>query len=146
MFGQTLVLVGVAVIGAAILVSLAWYAFSRMGQPQANVSSPLLCAFREAGASEWTDGTVQYDGTLLVHRQIPSGVVTLWERNYLDLGVAERIDPSGISRRWVDLEQGLSVPCSYLGTSFQLALSPAHYTALRSWIEAAPPGWNSNVA
>nr|MBA2695183.1 DUF2550 family protein [Actinomycetota bacterium] len=21
-----------------------------------------------------------------------------------------------------------------------------HYTALRSWLEAAPPGWNSNVA
>ena len=29
---------------------------------------------------------------------------------------------------------------------YQLALSPAAYTALRAWLESSPPGFNVNVA
>ena len=31
-------------------------------------------------------------------------------------------------------------------TSFEIALAQAPYTALRSWLEAVPPGHNVNVA
>jgi hypothetical protein len=31
-------------------------------------------------------------------------------------------------------------------TNYELALSPAAYTALRAWLESSPPGFNVNVA
>ena len=38
------------------------------------------------------------------------------------------------------------VPCSDGDNDFELALQGPAYTALRSWQEAAPPGYNVNVA
>lgn len=40
----------------------------------------------------------------------------------------------------------IAVPCDYAGERFELALGLEHYTALRSWLESVPPGWNANVA
>ena len=31
-------------------------------------------------------------------------------------------------------------------SDYQLAMSPAAYTALRAWLESSPPGFNVNVA
>lgn len=143
---SSFILILMAALAAIGLILLAWYLFSRVGQSAFNVSSPSPCAYRSDVSQDWIDGTVQYDGTMLVHRQTPSGTVHRWERNYLDLGVAERLDPRGVSQRWSGVEQALGVPCCYQGVSFHLLLSPARYTALRSWVEASPPGWNSNVA
>ncbi|NUR82003.1 MAG: DUF2550 family protein, partial [Dermatophilaceae bacterium] len=38
------------------------------------------------------------------------------------------------------------VPCADGDGTFELALQGPAYTALRSWQEAAPPGYNVNVA
>mgnify|MGYP002653087950 CR=1 FL=1 len=41
--------------------------------------------------------------------------------------------------------QGLiKVPVSYGTSTFDLAMDERHYTALRAWVEAVPPGWNSS--
>jgi len=44
------------------------------------------------------------------------------------------------------LPEAVEVTCHYAEDTFQLALSPAAYTAMRSWLESAPPGFNVNVA
>jgi hypothetical protein len=38
------------------------------------------------------------------------------------------------------------VPCADGDKRFELALQGPAYTALRSWQEASPPGYNVNVA
>jgi len=40
----------------------------------------------------------------------------------------------------------VGVRCYYGKVEFDLAVQPPAYTALRSWLEAAPPGSTANVA
>ena len=44
------------------------------------------------------------------------------------------------------IHQAVGVGCAHEGDRFELAMAPGPYTALRSWLEAAPPGQNVNVA
>jgi hypothetical protein len=44
------------------------------------------------------------------------------------------------------LPDAFRVPCTDGDDDFELALQGPDYTALRSWQEAAPPGYNVNVA
>ena len=43
------------------------------------------------------------------------------------------------------LADPVAVTCRYQGSTFQLAVSEAAYTALRAWLEATPPGAASTV-
>jgi hypothetical protein len=40
----------------------------------------------------------------------------------------------------------VTVECHDGTDVFSLALAPAAYTAMRSWLESSPPGFNVNVA
>ena len=44
------------------------------------------------------------------------------------------------------IQEAVGVGCSHELERFDLALAPGPYTALRSWLEASPPGRNVNVA
>ena len=44
------------------------------------------------------------------------------------------------------MPDAVPVPCTDNGVTFELALTPGAYTALRSWSEASPPGSTANVA
>lgn len=68
-----------------------------------------------------------------------------WDRSDLQVGIGGWIEGLDVSSR-LDGRQMISVPCRYAGQTFELAVSQASYTALRSWVEAVPPGWNADVA
>ena len=66
-----------------------------------------------------------------------------WLRQRLLL---EAPEPLGANESIPLLPDASRVPCSDGDTRFDLALQGPAYTALRSWQEAAPPGYNVNVA
>lgn len=65
-----------------------------------------------------------------------------WMRHELDLGA-----PSLLSDPVPGLPvDAVSVSGISANSDYQLAMSPAAYTALRAWLESSPPGFNVNVA
>ena len=48
--------------------------------------------------------------------------------------------------RIAGLPEAVTVDCHYGTDTFALALAPSAYTAMRSWLESSPPGFNVNVA
>lgn len=64
-----------------------------------------------------------------------------WERARLQLDA-----PSAPREVISGMPEAVEVTCHYGGDTFQLALAPNAYTAVRSWLESAPPGFNVNVA
>lgn len=144
----SVMLVVMALVAAVVLVALGWWAFSRYGGPPRAVSPPVPCGYRVGADDPWTVGTLHYEEDLLVHRG-PGGLSMLtqhrWARVGLDLGIAHHAEAATVSARLPDVPL-VAVPCTYGRTHFFLALPEEHYTALRSWVEAAPPGWNTSVA
>ncbi|MCE0485568.1 DUF2550 family protein [Ornithinimicrobium sediminis] len=144
----SVLLVVMAILAAVVLVGLGWWAFSRFAGPPHSASQPITCGYRAAEDDPWAVGVLHYEGDLLVHRR-PGGLSMTtqhrWARVGLDLGFADQVDGRDVSDRLPDVPL-MAVPCRYGATSFWLALTEEHYTALRAWVEAAPPGWNSNVA
>ena len=66
-----------------------------------------------------------------------------WERAVLDLDPPQDVRRSDV----IDLlPDAAPVRCTYGSDTFELALTPHAYTALRSWAEASPPGSAANVA
>ncbi len=65
----------------------------------------------------------------------------VWDRNRLDVET-----PEILTELIAGLPEGIQMRCHHEGDSFDLALSPAAYTATRSWLESSPPGFNVNVA
>ena len=105
-----------------------------------------LCGHRRAGSTHWRLGLLRLGTTRL--EWFPLLGLTLrprheWERHGLDLDAplmlvgADRIDL---------LPDAVGVHCYYGDLEFDLGLQTPHYTALRSWLEAAPPGSRANVA
>ena len=137
-----LVLIALAVLAAALLVAVGWFVFARFSaRPHA-----FPCAYRQDESSAWSRGLLCYDAGRLDHfggggpRRSPSD---RWQRSVLELGMARSEDPAQVP--WLD-PPVIAVPCDYAGERFELALGLKHYTALRSWLESVPPGWNANVA
>ena len=62
-----------------------------------------------------------------------------------DLEVLERREPSG-PEAFAVMAGAIVVVCRYAGQRLELAMSPQAYTGFASWLEAAPPGQNVNVA
>jgi hypothetical protein len=64
-----------------------------------------------------------------------------WERVRLQLDA-----PGNPHEVLAGLPDAVEVTCHYGSDTFELALAPTAYTAIRSWLESAPPGFNVNVA
>lgn len=144
------VLLYAAAIGGAVLlllVALGWLYASpgtslRKGVPR------IPAGLRVAERDRWSVGTLVYQDDRLVYRRPgPWGRsrALRWDRFDLEVGIGSWIDGQDVSNRLRGVEM-VTVPCRYGEQTFELAVSPARYTALRSWVEAGPPGWNAGVA
>ncbi|MDQ2755986.1 MAG: DUF2550 domain-containing protein [Actinomycetota bacterium] len=105
-----------------------------------------LCGMRRRSSSRWRLGLLRLGSTQLEWFPL-LGVTTRpvdgWERNRVDLDAPVLLE--GHDR--LDLLPDAVGVQSHVGeVTFELALLPEHYTALRSWLEAAPPGSRANVA
>ena len=106
----------------------------------------VLCAVRDPGAGRWRVGLARYGANGLDWFTL--GGLSLrpsrhWQRTRLEIGPPRRMAPGD---QLDVLPDAVAVACRYNDSSFDLALSPGPYTALRSWLEASPPGFNVNVA
>lgn len=105
-----------------------------------------VCALREPGDDKWRFGLVRYGATGLEWFKL-AGIslrpARRWERTLLEFGTSQHL-PVG-ERPEILIGGALRVDCNYRGRRFELALARASYTALRSWLEASPPGRNVNV-
>ena len=107
----------------------------------------IVCALREPGDRRWRFGLARYGSTglewftLLGFSLRPA---RRWDRGLLNIGASLPLEPG--ERPEVLIPVALRVDCRYRQTRFELALARAPYTALRSWLEASPPGRGVNVA
>jgi hypothetical protein len=93
-------------------------------------------------------GVLVYEADRLLFRQrshLGRYRVRYWNRSDLQVGIGSWIDAQDVSSRLPSV-QIISVRCRYVDQTFELAVSQGRYTALRSWVEAVPPGWNADVA
>ncbi|MEO6142710.1 MAG: DUF2550 domain-containing protein [Dermatophilaceae bacterium] len=106
-----------------------------------------VCALRERGDQRWRFGLARYGTTgvewftLLGFSLRPA---RQWERGLLEVGVGQPLEPG--ERPEILIPAALRVECRYRQARFEIALAQPPYTALRSWLEAAPPGRGVNVA
>lgn len=106
-----------------------------------------VCTLREPADGKWRFGLVRYGATGLEWFKL-AGIslrpARRWERTLLEFGAGQ---PFEAGERPEILSPGsMRVDCRYRGEHFEIALARAPYTALRSWLEASPPGRNVNVA
>lgn len=105
-----------------------------------------LCGHREGPRQQWRLGLVKFADEALEWYTL--GGVSVrpkhrWQRQTLVLDAAQPLEAGD---RISLLPQANRVSCTDGEASFELALQRPAYTALRSWQEAAPPGYNVNVA
>lgn len=103
-----------------------------------------MCGLRKASTG-WRMGLVRYGVGQLEWYAL--GGLTIkpkyrWEQRVLELGSPVTV---GLGDGLDVLTDPIAVTCRHQGDSFQLAVSEAAYTALRSWLEAAPPGAASTL-
>jgi len=106
-----------------------------------------VCALREPADPRWRFGFARYGTTGLEWFTLwglSLRPARQWERTVLDIGTGQPLAPS--ERPEILIPSAWRVDCCYRQESFEIALAQAPYTALRSWLEAVPPGHNVNVA
>lgn len=105
-----------------------------------------LCGLRRSESDRWRLGLIRFGDNALEWYAL--GGVSVrpkhrWLRQRLLLDAPEALQGSDAIPLLPDASR---VPCSDGDGAFELALQGPAYTALRSWQEAAPPGYNVNVA
>lgn len=140
---DALLLVLLAALGGLVILGLGLFAFRVAGERGA-ICPPVPAAYRGTDGT-WRRGTLRFTDNRLAIKG-PGGLAAgPWIRGNLDLGVAGALDLHEAEA--LGRDGGLiRVPVAYGTARFELALGEQHYTALRSWVEAVPPGWNSQVA
>jgi Protein of unknown function (DUF2550) len=104
----------------------------------------MLCALQAPGRRDFRLGLLRFSGGALEWYTLvgPSPrPARQWERPRLELG-----PPEPLHHAIAGLQEAVAVECRYGSESFRLALAPMAYTAMRSWLESSPPGFNVNVA
>lgn len=142
---EILLLVGLVALAALVVMGLGFVMFRRFGD-HGLICPPMPVAYRGSSSEgAWRRGTLRFTDDRLALRG-PGGLSGgPWMRGNLDLGVAGTVN--GSTAQEIGREGLIEVPVSYGSSSFELALDEQHYTALRAWVEAVPPGWmSSNVA
>jgi hypothetical protein len=135
------------VIGTLLVVAVVVLATTYLRRRYIAKGLPLtLCGLRRPGTDRWRLGLIRFGDNALEWYTL--GGVSLrpkgrWLRQRLLLEAPELLSgPESIP-----LLPGASrVPCADGDKRFELALQGPAYTALRSWQEASPPGYNVNVA
>ena len=136
---ESLFLVILAALGALVIVGLGLVAFRLFGD-QGLICPPMPAAYRGASTDgAWRRGTLRFTEDRLTLRGSGGLSVGPWLRGDLDLGIASAV--SGEEAEQLGRHGLIEVPVTYGTSSFDLALGEEHYTALRAWVEAVPPGW-----
>ena len=133
------------VAGALILLALLALAYIFVRRRLLSSGAPLmLCAIQPHGRSQYRLGLLRFSGTTLEWFTLigpsPRSART-WDRTRLELG-----PPTQPETAIAGLPEAVTVDCHYGTDTFSLALAPSAYTAMRSWLESSPPGFNVNVA
>jgi hypothetical protein len=106
-----------------------------------------VCALREPDDGRWRFGLVRYGATGLEWFTL-TGIslrpARRWERSLLQFGAGRALEAG--ERPEILIGGATKVDCRYRDQHFEIALAQAPYTALRSWLEASPPGRNFYVA
>jgi len=112
----------------------------------------MLCGLRERGSHRWQLGLARYS-THSLYWYTLAGPSTRprrrWPRSLLRLAPAQHEDRGGGAQLAPSLSvmpHALVVDCECAGQLFQLALDAGPHTALVSWLEAWPPGYDAHVA
>ncbi|HRW19969.1 MAG TPA: DUF2550 family protein [Dermatophilaceae bacterium] len=131
--------VAVALAVALLLTYLLTIATRRRAIARGGLLTAAVLSVPSHSAGRWRTGFVRFgDGHL---EWFTLGGVTLrprasWPRRLLELG--SPVPSDGTEGLRVE-EPVLVVPCRVGAEEFRLGLGQAAYTALRSWVEAAPP-------
>ena len=134
-------------VGALVVLLLLFLVLTFLRRRAIGRGKPLvLCAVRLPGESRWKVGMARYGTTRLDWFRLGGFTVRAraqWTRAELQLDT-----PHGLQgRERIGLiPDAVGVACRYRGRSFEVALAPGAYTALRAWVESSPPGLNVNVA
>lgn len=135
------------VIGTLLVVALLVLATTYFRRRYIAKGLPLtLCGLRQSGADRWRLGLIRFGDNALEWYTL--GGVSVrpkrrWQRQRMLLDAPQLLHGADSIPLLPDASR---VPCTDGETSFELALQGPAYTALRSWQEAAPPGYNVNVA
>ena len=117
----------------------------------------MICALREPGDRRWRFGLARYGTTGLqwftlfgLSLRPARGRFAVrspgrrWDRGLLNIRASRPLEPG--ERPEILIPGAMRVECRYRRTPFEIALARAPYAALRSWLEASPPGRGVNVA
>jgi len=135
------------VIGTLLVVAIVVLATTYLRRRYISKGLPLtLCGLRQPGTSRWRLGLIRFGDNALEWYTL--GGVSLrpkhrWVRQRLMLDAPKAL---AVEELIPLLPEASLVPCRDGDREFELALQGPDYTALRSWQEAAPPGYNVNVA
>ncbi|HEV7145646.1 MAG TPA: DUF2550 family protein [Pedococcus sp.] len=142
---MTLVISSEVVAGSLILCAVLALTFIFARRRMLGSGAPLmLCALQPHGRSQYRLGLLRFAGSTLEWFTLVGPSLRpsrRWQRADLDLDA-----PVAPGELISGLPDAVTVECRYAGDSFGLALTPAAYTAMRSWLESSPPGFNVNVA
>lgn len=139
---DSLVLVVMAALGALLILGLGLFTFRTFGE-DGTTFPRMPTAYRGQGET-WQRGTLRFSADRVALKG-PGGLSAgPWMRGNLALGVAATAEAD--DERLIGRAGLIKVPVLYGTSSFELALDEQHYTALRAWVEAVPPGWNTQVA
>lgn len=131
-----------AVVVGAVLLSLLYVWLRRRW---ISGGKPLMLCAVSTGRHRWRLGLARIAGDNLDWFSVVGPSLNpehSWMRHELDLGAPKPLaDP--VPGLPVD---AVSVSGISANSDYQLAMSPAAYTALRAWLESSPPGFNVNVA
>lgn len=135
------------VIGTLLVIALLVLATTFLRRRYIAHGLPLtLCGLRPTEGDRWHLGLIRFGEDALEWYTL--GGVSLrprrrWPRQSLLLTAPRRLSGDDVISL---LPDAFRVPCTDRHEAFELALQGPAYTALRSWQEAAPPGYNVNVA
>lgn len=133
------------VAGTLVLLALSVLAFIFIRRRLLASGSPLmLCSLRSHGANGYRLGLLRIAGDRLEWFTLVGPSLRpkrAWDRVRLELEA-----PGAAHEVLAGMPDAVEVTCHYGTDTFQLALAPAAYTGIRSWLESAPPGFNVNVA
>jgi hypothetical protein len=135
------------VIGTLLVVAVVVLATTYLRRRYIAKGLPLtLCGMRRSESDRWRLGLIRFGDNALEWYALGGVSVRPKHRWLRQRLLLDAPDPLRGSESIPLLPDASRVPCSDGDSEFELALQGPAYTALRSWQEAAPPGYNVNVA
>lgn len=135
------VLLGVVILGM-LAVIVATYLRRRKISGGKTLS---VCGIRDSEATRWRVGLLRM-GTTELSWYSMGGLTTkpthVFPRGTLHIDPPLALPPGQTISVLANAQR---VPSRYLGVTFDLALQPEDYRALRAWLESAPPSFNTDL-